>query len=145
MTKHFWLGGSIAKRALACPGSLNFKGGGSSAAADRGTLLHECMTKLTEGELARVEHAVGQRYLAQTVTAQDAKGYLLPALRAVETWLDGRPARYEVQVKFKSIRSAGGTADVLSEHGVADYKFGKMPVAWKRNEQMMFYCAAAVP
>lgn len=144
MSKHYWLGGSIAKRALACPGSLNYKGGGSSAAADRGTLLHECMTKLTEGELARPEHAVGQRYQGQIVTSQDARGALLPALRAVETWLDGRPARYEVQVRFRSIRNAGGTADVLAEHGIADYKFGSMKVDVKRNEQMMFYAAAAL-
>jgi len=144
MTTHFWLGGSIAKRALACPGSLQYKGSGSSAAADRGTLLHEAMTRLTTGELARVEHAVGMSASGQQITQRDARQALLPALRAVETWLDGRPARYEVQVKFKSIRQAGGTADVLSEHGVADYKFGRMPVEVKKNEQMMFYAAAAL-
>jgi len=49
-----------------------------------------------------------------------------------------------VQVKFKSIRQAGGTADVLSEHGIADYKFGRQPVDVRRNEQMMFYAAAAL-
>jgi Protein of unknown function (DUF2800) len=144
MTTHFWLGGSIAKRALACPGSLQYKPSGSSAAADRGTLLHEAMTRLTTGELARVEHAVGMSASGQQITQRDARQALLPALRAVESWLDGRPAQYEVQVRFRSIRQAGGTADVLSEHGVADYKFGRMPVSVKRNEQMMFYAAAAL-
>ena len=145
MAQHFWLGGSIAKRALACPGSLNHKSDGrSSAAADRGTLLHDCMTRLTSGELLRPEHAVGQRHGDLIVTNQDARSALLPALRAVESWLDGRPARYEVRVKFKSIRNAGGTADVLTDHGVADYKFGTRPVDVKRNEQMMFYAAAAL-
>ena len=51
MTTHFWLGGSIAKRALACPGSLQYRSSGSSAAADRGTLLHDAMTRLTTGEI----------------------------------------------------------------------------------------------
>jgi hypothetical protein len=102
------------------------------------------MTKLTEGTIARPEHAVGQRYLAQVVTQQDARGALLPALRAVEKWLDGRPARYEVQVRFRSIRNAGGTADVLSDHGIADYKFGTRPVGVTKNEQMMFYATAAL-
>jgi len=145
MAHHFWLGGSIAKRALACPGSLNHRSDGrSSAAADRGTLLHDCMTRLTAGELLKPEHAVGQRHGNLVVTQQDARNALLPALRAVEKWLDGRPAQYEVRVKFKSIRNAGGTADVLTDHGVADYKFGTRPVGVKRNEQMMFYAAAAL-
>jgi len=141
---HFWLGGSIAKRALNCPGSLQYKSSTSSVAADRGTLLHEAMTRLTTGHWPRAEHAVGFSWMNQTVSQRDARQALLPALRAVEKWLDGRPAQYEVQVKFKSIRQAGGTADVLSEHGVADYKFGRMPVDVKKNEQMMFYAAAAL-
>lgn len=145
MAKHYWLGGSIAKRALACPGSLQYLNPGtSSSAADRGTLLHECVTQLAQGALARPEDAVGQRYKDQIVTAQDARGALLPALHATRAWLDGRPARYEVEVKFRSIRNAGGTADVLAEHGVADYKFGSMRVDHKKNAQMMFYAAAAL-
>lgn len=145
MTKHYWLGGSIAKRALACPGSLQYPNpGNSSSAADRGTLLHECVTQLAQGALARPEDAIGQRYKGQIVTAQDARGALLPALHAARTWLDGRPARYEAEVRFRSIRNAGGTADVLAEHGIADFKFGSMKVDVKRNEQMMFYAAAAL-
>lgn len=145
MPKHYWLGGSIAERALACPGSLNHASDGrSSAAADRGTLLHDAMTKLTTGELARPEHAVGMRYQNQIVTSQDARAALLPALRAAQTWIDGAPARYEVKVKFRSIRSAGGTADILAPHGIADYKFGVKPVSVKGNKQMMFYAAAAL-
>lgn len=144
MATHFWLGGSIAKRALACPGSLQYKSSGSSAAADRGTLLHEAMTRLTTGHWTKPEHAVGFSWQNQIVSQRDARQALLPALRALETWLDGRPARYEAQVKFKSIRQAGGTADVLPDFGVADYKFGRMPVSVKKNEQMMFYAAAAL-
>lgn len=145
MPKHFWLGGSIAERALACPGSLNHPSDGtSSAAADRGTLLHDAMTKLTTGEIERPEHAVGMRYQDQTITQLDARTALLPALRAAETWIDGAPARYEVKVKFKSIRSAGGTADILAPHGIADYKFGSKPVNVRGNKQMMFYAAAAL-
>lgn len=144
MSFHFWLGGSIAKRALACPGSLQYRSSGSSAAADRGTLLHEVMTKITTGELARIEHAVGMSGYGQRVTQRDARAALMPAHRAVQTWLDGRTATYEAQVKFKSIRNAGGTADVLAEHGIADYKFGTRPVEVKKNEQMMFYAAAAL-
>lgn len=141
---HFWLGGSIAKRALACPGSLQYKSTGSSAAADRGTLLHEVMTKLTTGKIERPEHVVGMSMYGQRVTQRDARQALVPALHAVRTWLGGAKARYEVQVKFKSIANAGGTADVLSPHGIADYKFGRIPVDVKKNEQMMFYAAAAI-
>jgi hypothetical protein len=144
MAIHFWLGGSIAKRALACPGSLQYKGSGSSAAADRGTLLHDAMTRLTTGEISRPEHAVGMSGMGQRVSSRDARQALAPALNAVRLWLGGAQARYEVQVKFKSIRNAGGTADVLSPHGIADYKFGRLPVDVKKNEQMMFYAAAAV-
>lgn len=141
---HFWLGGSIAKRALACPGSLQYKSSGSSAAADRGTLLHEVMTQLTTGKIDKVWNTVGMSMLGQQVTQRDARQALVPALHAVRSWLGKTPARYEVQVKFKSIRNAGGTADVLAAHGIADYKFGRIPVEVKKNEQMMFYAAAAV-
>lgn len=141
---HFWLGGSIAKRALKCPGSLQYKSSTSSAAADRGTLLHEAMTRLTTGKAERPEHVVGMSMFGQRVTVRDARMALVPALNAVRTWLDGRPAKYEVRVKFKSIASAGGTGDVISDHGIADYKFGRMPVDVKKNEQMMFYAAAAI-
>ena len=144
MTTHFWLGGSIAKRALACPGSLQYRSSGSSAAADRGTLLHDAMTRLTTGEIERVEHAVGMSGNGQRVTQRDARMALAPAHRAIKTWLDGAPAQYEVQVRFRSIRNAGGTADVLAPHGIADYKFGSRPVDVTKNEQMMFYAAAAI-
>jgi len=68
MTTHFWLGGSIAKRALNCPGSLQYKSSGSSAAADRGTLLHEAMTRLTTGHWPKAEHAVGFSWMNQIPT-----------------------------------------------------------------------------
>ena len=145
-TKHFWLGGSIAARALACPGSLNFRGDGSgySAAAARGTALHTCVVNLLEGKWWRAEHAVGYVEDGYRVTAKDAKSALLPAWRAAEKWLNGAPAAYEIQVKFKSIRQAGGTIDLLTETGSADFKFGSRAVEVKDNAQLQFYLAAAV-
>lgn len=144
---HAYVSGSIASRILACPGSLTAKQtvpDTSSTAADRGSMLHEVVVGLQEGRWSKPEDAVGHTAFGQTLTQADAKAAVLPAWRAVQSWVGTKDVRYEQYVTLHSIDDAGGTADVLTSDGILDLKFGSYPVKVKDNAQLLFYLAAAI-
>ena len=146
-TAHAPIGGSIAERIIACPGSLTAPPTTprtSTGAADRGSMLHEVVIGLQQGKWERPEDAIGYTAFGQTLTQADAKSAALPAWRAVQQWSGAHPVRYEQRVHFRSIKDAFGTADVLAHDGVLDLKFGTKVVSVKDNAQLLFYLAAAL-
>jgi hypothetical protein len=147
--KHALIGGSSFARTRLCPGSVRLVQKlprTTSAAAERGTALHEAIAQviekkdtpgamfgLTMGNGYRITQAdVAALYIAhhqfRKLTA-NADGFML------ERW-----------VQFN--RDAGGTADVLAWRGAtglcADFKFGAVAVDAYQNQQLTFYAAAAV-
>lgn len=146
-TAHAPIGGSIAARIIACPGSLTAPPTTprtSTGAADRGSMLHEVVIGLQQGKWNKPEEAIGYSAFGQTLTQADAKAAALPAWRALQKWTGAQPVRYEQRVSFRSLKDAYGTADVLAHDGVLDLKFGSKVVTAKDNAQLLFYLAAAL-
>ena len=147
---HATIGGSSIERTLACPGSIQAQAklprGASSAAADRGTLLHEAMT-IMHSEGKTPEQLVGHTGFGQVVTRADARTALLPAYEALKKFIPtGVRVRMETRVKF--LTNVWGTADVLAYDSttayVGDFKFGSHGVEAKDNQQLLFYAGAAL-
>lgn len=141
---HYEIGGSIAARILACPGSVSLtrhlERGESSAAADRGTMLHEVMDKLHAGASMKLL----TRDLTQADTLAVKKAWV-----ARNKLVDGFPhVHAERQVVFPGIPNSGGTADVFAWNRIlaacGDYKFGSRIVDVINNAQAWFYAAAAI-
>jgi hypothetical protein len=149
--KHAKYGGSTAARTLQCPAwvrlSKTVHRGGSSAAADRGTVLHEAVMRMHTEKL-KAEAFVGFtiRGMDYTVTREDAQKALMPAHAALRALIGPAKARFETWVEHA--RDVGGTADILAAYrdmGVCgDFKFGANKVTMKGNAQLRFYASAAL-
>jgi len=155
---HAEIGGSTIGRIIECPASVNLIAdltksgkiipGQSSAAADRGSLLHEAIAHMYTKKLS-AEALVGYTAFNQSVTQQDARGALVPAMHALKVFTqDTSSVKLEHKVRFPKIPNAWGTADILGLRGdeglVGDFKFGSGIIAARDNPQMLFYAAAAL-
>lgn len=148
------VGGSTAKRRLACPASVHLEAdqpdGPPSVFAEEGTALHTATEYLLERERFRAmtirEMAFNGFPMAEGDRV-DAVQFCLDAFQQIvpenaEFWI-------EVECAFPGIEGAFGTADILySKHpghlGLIDWKFGAgVPVTTPGNAQGMFYLAAA--
>lgn len=146
---HYRYGGSTWHRTLACPGwvrQARHHPNRSSAAADRGTLLHAALMHM-HAKALKAEQMVGYRcddVPDQEVSRVDARTALIPAHSALVRLLGPAKVKYEVQVEHTPL--AGGTADFVAayrEIGVlADAKFGDGRVRVNGNQQLIFYAAA---
>jgi len=151
------VGGSTAKRVIACPGSValvdKMPPQPSSSYADEGTLLHDVISKLLDyGEGADPYAMVGARYADSVLTKDLVEEKLLPALAALEE-IDptgGMEYATESRVGFGDLLpSVFGSTDLLGRIGnraiVLDWKFGNgVAVEVEENAQLMFYAAAAM-
>ena len=150
------VGGSTAKRVIACPGSValvdKMPPKPSSKYADEGTLLHDVIAKILESEYAVPEQFLGTTYEDVVLTEDLIERKLTPALEALEE-ID---PKCKMQYAVESVVSFGdympdvfGSADLLGRIGsraiVLDWKFGDgVPVSPEENYQLMFYAAAAM-
>ena len=146
---HAACGGSSVSRWLRCPGSVQLLAPlprTSSAAADRGTMLHAAMERVMDGtdpgELARQ----GFTHNGVKLEQADARKALVPARHAHQLFLKG--VSYKMEVRVKHAPRVWGTADLIGVAGVigyvGDYKFGTGAVAVADNEQLQFYASAAL-
>jgi hypothetical protein len=150
------VGGSTAKRVMACPGSValceKMPPKPSSTYADEGTLLHELIAEYLEHG-TKPDKFIGRTYEAQTLTEDLLHEKLLPAIKALdELDPEGKmDIAVETNVSFDNEALSGvfGSTDLLGRIGdtayVIDWKFGDgVLVTAEQNPQLMFYAAAAM-
>ena len=149
------VGGSTAKRVMACPASVGLSAKmppqPSSSYANEGTLLHEAAATLLLDDTIGPENLLGLTVNGVILTAELMASKLKPAfelLNALDP--DGRmQIAVEAKVAFgELLPGVFGSCDVIGRMGdtayIIDWKFGDgVPVEAEENPQLMFYAAAA--
>ena len=149
------VGGSTAKRVIACPGSValcdTMPPKPSSKYADEGTLLHNVMDLiLTTNQTP--ESFVGMEYKDIKLTQELIEDKIYPALQLLDQVDPKKEMEYatETRVGFGDyLPDVFGSTDLLGRIGtraiVLDWKFGSgVAVEAEENQQLMFYAAAAM-
>ena len=147
------VGGSTAKRVIACPASIELVAKmppkPSSKYADEGTLLHDAISQILDGKATDV---VGMVYEGITLTQELYDDKIAVALAALDEIDPTKEMEFVVEssVNFGDLLpGVFGSADLLGRIGkkaiVLDWKFGNgVAVEATENEQGMFYAAAAM-
>ena len=152
------VGGSTAKRVIACPGSValvdKMPPKPSSKYADEGSLLHEVIADILNG-LGTPESHLGRRYNDIELTEELIDTKLKFALAALDKIDPKGELEYvvESEVHFGDLLpDVFGSTDLLGRLGDRvinlDWKFGDpffgVPVEAEENHQLLFYAAAAM-
>ena len=149
------VGGSTAKRVIACPGSValvdRMPPSPSSSYADEGTLLHDVIAVVLD-ESAPPAAFIGRKHGVATLTQDLIDDKLAPALDALNEIdpYDQMEFAVESRVGFGDyLPGVFGSTDLLGRLGdraiVLDWKFGSgVAVNVEENAQLMFYAAAAM-
>jgi len=149
------VGGSTAKRVIACPGSValvdKMPPQPSSSYANEGTLLHDTIADVLD------KHCPPETYLGRThegITLDEdlIARKLRPALAALDEIDPEGRMEYAVESRVgfgDYLPDVFGSTDFLGRLGnravVLDWKFGDgIPVGAEENAQLMFYAAAAM-
>ncbi len=149
------VGGSTAKRVIACPGSVKLvqqmPPRPSSSYADEGTLLHNTIADILMGDRAP-EEFIGAAYAEITLDEDLMERKLRPALEALNDIDPDKEMEYAVEVRVgfgDRLPGVFGSTDVVGRIGdraiILDWKFGTgVAVDVEENAQLMFYAAAAM-
>jgi hypothetical protein len=149
------VGGSTAKRVIACPGSVKLvqqmPPRPSSRYADEGTLCHSIMEAVLTRDV-QPEECLGDTFGSATVTQELIDTKIRPAIAALSEIDPNFDMTYECEavVGFgDALPGVFGSADLVGRIGdtaiVLDWKFGDgVDVAVEENPQAMFYAAAAM-
>ena len=151
------VGGSTAKRVIACPASVKLvqqipSKNIPNEHADRGTLLHNVIADVLIQE-KKPEEFLGTKYNDQVLTEELIDEKLNPALEAFkEVGFDVNAYNYMVETRVgfgDFLPGVFGSTDILGRIGgraiVLDWKFGDgVLVSAEENEQLLFYAAAAM-
>lgn len=150
------VGGSTAKRVIACPASVKLVQQIPSKDipnefADRGTLLHNVIADVLEFNEAP-EKYLGTKYKEQTLTQELIDEKLNPALAALKEIDADRRMEYMVETRVgfgDFLPGVFGSTDLLGRIEnraiVLDWKFGDgVLVTADENYQLLFYAAAAM-
>jgi hypothetical protein len=149
------VGGSTAKRVIACPASIKLVAKmppkPSSKYADEGTLLHDAISQILDCK-ATPESVIGMVYEGITLTQELYDDKIAVALAALDEIDPDKQMEFAVEssVNFGDLLpGVFGSADLLGRIGkkaiVLDWKFGNgVAVEATENEQGMFYAAAAM-
>ena len=149
------VGGSTAKRVMACPGSVALVQQAppkpSSSYADEGTLLHNVIAAVLDSD-KRPEDFLGTMHNGIELTQDRLESKLLPALAVLEELDPDGKMEYAVEqvVGFgDALPGVFGSADLVGRIGnrgiLLDWKFGDgVPVEAEENPQALFYTAAAL-
>ena len=149
------VGGSTAKRVIACPGSValvdKMPPSPSSSYANEGTLLHDTIADVLDKGGTPEDH-LGRVHAGITLTQDLIDDKLRPAFNALDE-IDPEGRMYyavESTVGFGDyLPDVFGSTDLLGRLGdravVLDWKFGSgVAVEVTENAQLMFYAAAAM-
>ena len=147
------VGGSTAKRVIACPGSVKLvqkmPPQPSSVHADRGTMLHDVISRI----LLDQGVAIGQyKHKDQLLTQELYDEKIAIALDALDEIDPHGDLVYEVETRVgfgDLLPGVFGSTDLVGRIGdralVLDWKFGDgVVVDAEENAQLMFYAAAAM-
>ena len=149
------VGGSTAKRVIACPASIELVAKmppkPSSKYADEGTLLHDAISQILDCKVTP-ESVIGMVYEGITLTQELYDDKIAVALAALDEIDPDKQMEFAVEssVNFGDLLpGVFGSADLLGRIGkkaiVLDWKFGNgVAVEATENEQGMFYAAAAM-
>ena len=150
------VGGSTAKRVIACPGSValvdQMPPQPSSSYADEGTLLHDTIADVLDGKGGTFEHHLGRKHNDAVVTQDLIDDKLRPALNALDAVDPQGEMEYVVESRVgfgDLLPDVFGSTDLLGRIGsravVLDWKFGDgVAVDVEENPQLLFYAAAAM-
>ncbi len=150
------VGGSTAKRVIACPGSVQLvqkmPPKPSSVYADTGTLLHNAMAEILGHPDVPATEVIGMEYEGIELTQELYDEKIVPALAALdEIDPDGvMDIAVERIVGFgDALPGVFGSTDLIGRIGdraiVLDWKFGDgVAVEVEENAQALFYAAAAM-
>lgn len=144
------VGGSTAKRVLACPGSVvlcqKMPPQPSSKFAEEGTMLHDIVERLVnnDDELSSFKESLTEEQYEKLAYAINALDVIDPKAEMI--------FKTETKVEFegvKGLENCFGTIDMLGCLGdraiILDWKFGDgVMVGAEENEQGLFYAAAAM-
>jgi hypothetical protein len=149
------VGGSTAKRVIACPGSValvaQMPPQPSSSYADEGTLLHDTIADILDKDTTP-ESYLGRKHESAVLTPALVEDKLLPALAALEQIDPNGEMEYAVESRVgfgDFLPGVFGSTDLLGRIGdraiVLDWKFGDgVAVEVEENAQLLFYAAAAM-
>ena len=149
------VGGSTAKRVIACPGSVSLVDQmppqGGSTYADEGTLLHDAIAKVLETDCDPYT-LVGTKLNDSVLTEDLIEDKLLVALAALDEVDPEGKMEYAVESRVgfgDLLPDVFGSTDFVGRLGdravVLDWKFGDgVPVAAEENYQLLFYAAASI-
>lgn len=149
------VGGSTAKRVIACPGSVvlvnKMPPQKSSKYADEGTLLHNVIAEVLDKFLP-VQSFLGMKYQDIELTQELIDDKLLPALAALDEIDPDKQMEFAVETRVAFgdfLPGVFGSTDLLGRIGtkalVIDWKFGDgVLVTAEENPQLLFYAAAAM-
>jgi len=149
------VGGSTAKRVIACPGSValvnKMPKQPSSEHADRGTMLHDVMSEILGKDLDP-RSFIGTTYEGQVLTEELFDEKIVVALEALNEIGPHNRLEYEVETRVgfgDLLPGVFGSTDLVGRIGdraiVLDWKFGDgVVVDAEENPQLMFYAAASM-
>ena len=149
------VGGSTAKRVIACPASVKLvqqmPPSPESEHAARGTLLHNVMAELLEFDKTPAQ-MLGATYKKQVLTQELIDEKVIPALALLDEVDPDKRMEYMVETRVgfgDFLPGVFGSTDLLGRAGdraiVLDWKFGDgVLVDAEENPQLMFYAAAAM-
>jgi hypothetical protein len=149
------VGGSTAKRVIACPGSVELVAKmppqPSSSYADEGTLLHDTIADILDGKGTPTDY-LGRKHNDIVLTQDLIDRKLLVALEGLHEVDPNLEMEYAVESRVgfgDLLPDVFGSTDLLGRIGdraiVLDWKFGDgVPVGAEENPQLLFYAAAAM-
>ena len=149
------VGGSTAKRVIACPGSValvqKMPPKPSSEHADRGTMLHDVIAEILGKDLPW-DQFIGTVYEGQVLTQELFDEKIAVALELLDQVDPDKRMEYEVETRVgfgDLLPGVFGSTDLVGRIGdravVLDWKFGDgVVVDAVENDQLMFYAAACM-
>jgi hypothetical protein len=147
------VGGSSAKRVMACPGSValvqKMPPKPSNSHADQGTLLHNAISAILEDQSVDV---IGTQYTDQVLTQDLYDEKIMVGLSLLDEVDPDKTMEYEVETRVgfgDLLPGVFGSTDLMGRIGskaiILDWKFGTgVAVSAEENEQLMFYAAASM-
>ena len=150
------VGGSTAKRVMACPGSValvqKMPPQPSSKYADTGTLLHTMIAMILEFD-EKPEDLLGTKYREIEFDKTLLEDKIYPALDLLDQVDPNREMEYDVESKVyfgDDLPNVFGSTDLIGRINnraiVLDWKFGDgVVVDAEENPQLMFYAACSMP
>jgi hypothetical protein len=151
---HSQVGGSSAKRVMACPGSVALCAkypNTASEFAEEGTAMHEAIDMILQGKTEKDTDVIGLTFNGYVITEEMYNEAIAPALEQfdkLDKELGGIDFFNEQRVVFPDIEGAFGTVDIVGTAKdrtiVLDWKFGRgVAVEAEDNEQLLYYAYAA--